>query len=613
LPNLIPYLLKHPWFFSLLVILTVLGCEKDDIEPEQTGDLSVTVRSNFGQSVAGVSVYTNPPTANGLTDEFGSTLLRGLPKGSYEVFADLSGYGSGKATVNIQEDELTATDIFIQEGVSVGLAPSVELLFPVLPAAFAPGEEIVFRAEVADDQTAATALTVSWVSDLDGELFSGNPGSDGVTTFQSDRLSTGIHQITLSVEDADGFTAATSFELRTDGPSAITLLEAEATPAGVELKWTDYDGANFGSFSVYRSDRDCSVENRQLLAQITEPDETTYLDASVPFANRVCYFVEVTTDDGRSRSSNSLFVDNPSGPVFNFEPSDFLLHPERDEVLLLDRGGHRIVRYDYRAQEQTGVINLEGEIGYCAIGDNGFGVELYVPSSDGWVYVYSADDLSLRTSISTGLSNASVVVNGLGHVIVAVRPSPWWEEPVRTYSRATGINLDGNGDFDGDRLRMIPGKNQIISISQSVSPIDMEYFDLNAAGMIVQHEDDDYHGDHPLDPHIFRISPQGNYTITSSQGAVYSANSSMEYRGQLQRGALAYSDFAFSPDGATIYAGTSNRRSIQIGTFPELTRSNEILTRGFPLFMEYRDGQIICLSRAEESGFITGIEVVDVP
>ena len=587
------------------------ACEQEnDIATRELGDLTITVKSQFGERVAGASVYTQPPTVSGITDQFGTTLLTGLPKGSYEVFAELTGYGSGKSTVNIQAEQLAVTEIFIEEGVSIGLAPTIELLFPVLPASYSPGEEVVFRAQVNDNQTPVVDLSVVWESDLDGVLHNEAPTADGITTFSTTGLSEGIHQITLTIKDKDNLSAVQVFELRTDAPEAITLNDAVIVTTGVALNWSVYGQSNFGNYRVYRANHDCADESRELIAQISTADSTEYIDRRVPFASRVCYFVEVTTNDGRSRRSNFLTVDDPNGPVFNFVAEDFLLHPERDEVFLLNRGEKQIIRYNYSNQEQTGVIDVEGDVGYCTIGDNGFGLELYVPSGDGWVYVYGADDLALKTSINTGLSNASVVVNGLGHVIVSLRPSPWWEQPVRTYSRATGLNLDGNGDNEGDHLRMIPGANKIISISQSVSPIDMEYFELDSQGMITLHANDQYHGDYPLDPNIFRISPQGDYVITSSWGAVYSANSSMEYRGELQRGALEYADFAFSPDGRTIYAATRNRPSVQIGQYPELTRSEEILTRGFPIFIAYKDGHLVCLSQAEEYGSVTGIEVI---
>jgi hypothetical protein len=290
-----------------------------------------------------------------------------------------------------------------------------------------------------------------------------------------------------------------------------------------------------------------------------------------------------------------------------------LKHPTQPYIYLVNQGGQKLIKFDYINMQVVTETTLQGNIGYCDIGDNGFGVEIYAPSSDGWIYVYSADDLRQTTSISTGLSTKSVVINGLGHVIASVLPSPWWEQPVRTYMRSTGINIDGNGDFDGDRLRMIPGKNEIISISTSVSPIDMEYFKLTDNGMFEMHQDDPYHGDYPLNPNIFRISPSGEYSITSNSGAVYYANSSMEYKGQLQHGTLKFSDFAFSDDGSVIYAATSNRKSIQIGYYPSLIRDNEILTRGFPVFI-LRDGnKIISLSKSNENAVNTGIEIISLP
>lgn len=69
----------------------------------------------------------------------------------------------------------------------------------------------------------------------------------------------------------------------------------------------------------------------------------------------------------------------------------------------------------------------------------------------------------------------------------------------------------------------------------------------------------------------------------------------MQFKGLLQRGNLNYSDFAFSDDGSIIYAATSNRTSIQIGNYPSLLRSNEILLRGFPVMIERKANKIICV------------------
>jgi hypothetical protein len=191
-------------------------------------------------------------------------------------------------------------------------------------------------------------------------------------------------------------------------------------------------------------------------------------------------------------------------------------------------------------------------------------------------------------------------------------PSPWWEQPVRTYSRSTGINISGNGDNEGDRLRFIPNTDNIISISTSVSPVDMEYFELNSSGQILLHKDDSYHGDHPLDPNIFRISSNGEFVVTGQVGAVYSASSTMIYKGMIDRGSLYFSDFAFSNDGNTIYAGTSNRNSLQIVKYPQLTRSDEILIKGYPKFLFNFNGKIISISRTDTNSDTYVFEIISV-
>ena len=613
--------LKHRMTLRYLSALLLLGsslflyrCEDEDpvVPMTATGDMTVSVRNEFGQPISGALVYTDPTSQSGNTDEFGSVLLREIPVGSYEIFAEKATYGSGKAVAKVTDGELITVSISMVEGLTVGRAPYFQILFPTEPASYAPGDTIVFRAEVGDQDTPLTDLAVRWESDLDGLLYEAPPSAEGISTFSTSTLSSGQHLVTLTVTDGDGLANSGTISVRTDAPPAVTLLRADKVADGIALEWEPYTGGAFQVYRVYRSGPDCSESEKVLLAEIADAGEVTYLDMRSPFVSRSCYFVEVANTNGQFRRSNGLTVDDPAGSVFNFIPADMLLHPSASVVFLVDAGAQRIIRYNFDTGSAEGELSLPGEVGFCTVGDSGFGPEVYVPARDGWVYVYGADDLTLRTSINTGLPNSSVILDGKGHVIVAMQPSPWWEQPVRTYERATGINLDGNGDFDGDRLRRIPSEQAFMSISQSVSPIDMEYFELTDEGMISLHADDSYHGDHPLDPRIFRIAPTGEYAITSAEGAVYTANSSMEYRGSLQRGALLYSDFAFSPDGKTIYAGTQERTSIQIGSYPSLLRSDEILTRGAPVFLEYRDGSLICLSRTEGAEQTSGLEIIEV-
>ena len=598
--------MKKGTILIVTVLLSVLSCSKGP----KTGDLHVQVTLN-GVLIKDAEVYTKPFSSVGTTDELGSVLLTGLEIGNYEVFASLDNIGTGKSEVGIMAFELSELFVNIIPGVYDEPGPIIEILSPSQPAEFSEGEEITFSANVEDDETAQQDIKIKWESDLDGVLNMNPPNMNGLTTFSTNSLSKGFHQITITAVDLDGFNSSASIQLSTLAPKSIILLEPVKNNGTVSLEWTEYPDTDFLRYEIFRINGNCTEQNEELLATISNKSTTNFIDELPPFEFQVCYFIKVINIENYSRSSNQESVDSPNGHIFNFEADDMLKHPTENYIYIIDQEGRKMIKFDITTFEVVNEINLQGTIGYCDIGDNGFGVEVYTPSDDGKIYVYNADDLSQTTSINTDLPTASVVINGLGHVIASVQPSPWWEQPVRTYLRSNGMQIDGNGDHDRDRLRMIPDKNEIISISTGVSPVDMEYFDLSNSGFIATHQDDQYHGDYPLNAKIFRISDDGTYSITSKDGAVYLANSSMEYRGELEHGTLDFSDFAFSSDGSIIYAATSNRKSIQIGSYPSLTRNDEILTKGYPVFIIRNGNKIISLSKSTENSSNMGVEVIE--
>lgn len=602
-----------PIYLTFLVFILV-SCEKHN---EATGDLNVTVTLNGNQAnpVENATVFTKPASIEGKTDVFGSVLLTKLNVGSYEVFATIDGVGSGKSTVNVKSNELSSTTVNVVQGIDIGIAPSINLILPGQPAEFSVGDTIHFSADVSDDETLPQDLKVKWESDLDGLLNSDSPNSSGHIAFATSTLSSGLHTVTLTVEDGDGYKAEKSFQVSTLSPKSIRLDTAVVNQGKVELSWSVYNGQDFSKYEIYRTNGDGSTQNQELLATISDVNTHSFTDELPPIKYQVGYYVRVTNNAGKSRNSNEQVVDLPAGPVFNFVAFDMLVHPNEPYIYLINNGGQKLIKIDYNNLKTVAEVDLQGTAGKCAIGDNGSGIEIYVPSDDGNVYVYNADDLSLTTKIYTGKENSSVAIDGQGHVIVALDPAPdpWWEQPLRSFNRNTGVLIDGNGEFERDIIKRIPGTMGFISISTSVSPIDLNYFELAADGSFTVHQDDSYHGDYPLDPYIFRISDDGTYVITANDGSVYTANSKMVYLGKLQGDALKYSDFAFSSDGKVIYASTSNRKSIQIADYPSLIRNKEILLNGYPVFVVRAGDKLITLSKSDESSITTGIEVVTIP
>jgi hypothetical protein len=593
--------------------LTLCSCKKEIDPKEGTGDLFVTVYSSEGynQSPAkNINVFTRPQSVQGVTDEFGSVLLKGVAPGSYEVFASQSGFGSGKSVAVVRKDTLTKIFISIIKGVSTAIAPEIKLILPSLPASHSPNEVINFSADITDQDTSPNDITVKWESSLDGVIHTSSPNSKGNIAF-SKTLSKGQHTITVTATDKDKYSGVLTFAVSTTAPKPVALVSAEKKETNIALVWTKYVGDDFRSYEIYRTEEENS-SNAALVGTVDNINTVSYVDSLAPFATQAFFYVRVITTTETSRNSNSIKVDNPAGAVFLFDPSDVVMHPTLNRFYAVDKGAGKLRVIDADTFSETASVTLQGTPGFIDIADNGFGLEVYVPSSDGWIYIYDAEKLTLKKSINTGLPTPCVVSNGSGYITASVTPSPWWEQPVRTYSRATGINISGNGDHDGDRLRFVPGQQKIMSISRSVSPVDMEHFELNSKGEILLHTNDKYHGDYPLDPNIFRISNSGDYLVTGGQGAVYLTTRAMEYKGMIQRGSLTFSDFAFSEDGKTIYAATQNRKSIQIAHYPQLTRDKEILLRGTPRFVFHRAGKLYTISMVSTGPSKFGIEVVKI-
>lgn len=595
----------------LLFIFALFSCKKDIDPGKNSGDIYVSVYASGGGisgPVANANVYTKPQSVQGVTDEFGTLLLKGVPLGSFEVFASLSNYGSGKSVVSVKRDSLTKVTIYVVKGVMTGVAPEIRLVLPTLPAAFSKDDKINFSADISDQDSSPADITVKWESTLDGIINTSVPGANGNVAFTK-TLSKGLHKITVTATDKDKYSSSFSFDLSTLAPKGVKLLSASAKDANVSLVWEKYAGDDFRAYEIYRGS-ELNSSNNVLVTSISNLNSTTFTDSLAPFVDKAFYFVRVVTNQGAFSNSNVIQVDSPAGAIFYFNPSDVVIHPVLNRLYFVDKGANKLRVINFDTYKEIMSVSLQGTPGYIDIGDNGQGMEVYVPSSDGWVYIYDADNLTQKKSINTGLSTPCVVTNSHGYIAASVMPSPWWESPVRTYSRSTGINISGSGGFDGDRLRFVPKTDKIISISRSVSPIDMEYFELNKSGEILLHKDDTQHGSYPLNADIFRISKSGDYLVTGAEGAVYLTAQSMEYKGQIQRGSLTFSDFAFSDDGQTIYAATQNRKSIQIARYPQLSRDNEILLRGTPKFVFYRANKLIVISVVDDSGVKFGVEVV---
>ncbi|MEA1996858.1 MAG: hypothetical protein U9N45_04440, partial [Gemmatimonadota bacterium] len=114
-------------------------------------------------------------------------------------------------------------------------APEVRIVSPPDSSAFALGQTVAFQAEVSDPEEGALEDTaIRWSSDIGGSLGEG-------AGFATDRLSGGVHRITLLAVDSRGAAGRDSVRVGISGPPEVSIsspVHGESYPIGAPLEFT---------------------------------------------------------------------------------------------------------------------------------------------------------------------------------------------------------------------------------------------------------------------------------------------------------------------------------------------------------------------------------------
>jgi hypothetical protein len=163
-----------------------------------------------------------------------------------------------------------------------------------------------FKAKIVftnNSYTSNDSLTVKWISDIDGQLYEGNPN----TNFESEinvNLSKGLHKISFEVYSNNTLTDKDSVYI-----SNVIKLEGLAESGrSVELKWSKYEGNDFVSYLVYG-------ENFQPLFQINDINtlEYEYFEAISMIENREYQIVVKTVNSTNDLINASNIISLKSG------------------------------------------------------------------------------------------------------------------------------------------------------------------------------------------------------------------------------------------------------------------------------------------------------------
>ena len=192
-------------FLLLLILIGAIvtpGCSEDETNPTEPasplGSLYVQVVDTIGRPVPQAEVWFADDDRTWTTEAPGDLLIENLGSGFYEVWADRGSAGAGMTSTIVERGALSEVRINLDP--EAGVRPVLELFSSLGTQSYAESVRVVVSGS--DPQDPPDSLTVSWSSNLDGEL--------GTTRLSPDRwvhlsalLSRGTHELEFTLTDRD--------------------------------------------------------------------------------------------------------------------------------------------------------------------------------------------------------------------------------------------------------------------------------------------------------------------------------------------------------------------------------------------------------------------------
>ena len=193
--------------------------------------------------------------------------------------------------------------------IHVANGPTVEILQPYDDIVIVPYSNTVFEGLITHDEVDVSTLSVRWVSDVDGELVSGNPSSYGEAIWVGDFETYGPHQVALETEDDNGLIASDSVNIFYNAIPKISEVVVEPLmPSSTDVLTCiptyndDDDGALnvFYNWSVPRTGQNIQATTANnfkstLDLQSVVLGESATIECSVSVEDEHGYMVEMST------------------------------------------------------------------------------------------------------------------------------------------------------------------------------------------------------------------------------------------------------------------------------------------------------------------------------
>jgi len=357
----------------------------------------------------------------------------------------------------------------------------------------------------------------------------------------------------------------------------------------VFLDWNEPYMTGFSSYQIMRS-LSSDFADEDIIAILRLSDSTSYVDYSVPINTTVYYRIIATATT--AIYSSAAFITRDIQVLDHF-PVDVALDKETSSLYLSYPYYYEVLKYNYEAKKTDRVLELNYKPGFLDIGSNGLGKELYVCGSDEGLQVYSADNLGELTTIETGSTVYSVASLDNGVLAVSLKSDP---EPIRTISRASGDLISQASELGGGHLWYDEQKQCLFEAYVGNFYTSLRCYELDENSSIQGVLDFQSTASGFLSPNIFRVSPDGEYYITSNYGFLISYDNT--HFKQLKYYPATYNDFCFSEDMEYVYACDYQNRQIDKYKVSGTVTTDPVSTKkcqSYPAYIFMLDDKLLIL------------------
>jgi hypothetical protein len=276
------------------------------------------------------------------------------------------------------------------------------------------------------------------------------------------------------------------------------------------------------------------------------------------------YVASVTVSDGKASSIAYVTIKALSGTVtstsLSFSPVYSRYSRGLDRMVLVSTGPNLLSIVD----PFTGGLRqvpLPGAAKALTLSQDG---KLAAVLLEGVVSLVDIDSATLLHSSATGGSQTEAFVTNAGIVYMAGQTGGQWVTPtVAVVDGKTGLDLTATlGRADGwyfyGTLHGVysPVKRKAFVVSEGLSPVDIDYFTLDAKGAVSAVGDSPYHGDYAMSGPLFLSA--GEDLVFTGQGT-YFRTDTLAYAGKLgMTGTIASMTHSATADEALAMGSTGD-------------------------------------------------------